>query len=121
MKQQKCAEIARAVEEIRKTTQQQISQMQQDHQRQMQESQGRIQQAESQVKRVQDQAKFEIERADKEREMAAAAAIEIEMQRVQDRESKVDQLLETFAERQKVQRARAYQTLRTAATTTMHR
>ena len=38
MEQQKCAEIARAVEEIQKAAPQQISQMQQGHQRQMQES-----------------------------------------------------------------------------------
>ena len=54
------------------------------------------------MKRVQDQAKFEIERADKEREMAAAATIEIEMQKVRERESKVDQQLETIAEMRKV-------------------
>ena len=99
MKRQMTAHFAQVLDENRKATQQQIAQMQQDFLRQMQESRENAQQAESQVKHYQDQARKE--RAEKEKEMAMAAAMKTEMQKVREKERNSDRRLREMEEQKK--------------------
>ena len=95
------AKIQEAIEATNNAAQQRINSIQQDFHRQLMEKQTKVTQAESQVKEIANQAQQRIERADREREVAAVAAVEIEMQKVREKESKLDQQLITIAERLK--------------------
>ena len=93
--------IQQAIEATNNAAQKRIESIQQDFHRQLMENQAKVMQAENQVKEIAHQAEQNIERADREREVAAAAAIKIEMQKVRVKESKLDQQLITIAERLK--------------------
>ena len=93
--------IQQAIEATNNAAQKRIESIQQDFHRQLMENQAKVMQAENQVKEIAHQAEQNIERADRERGVAAAAAIKIEMQKVRVKESKLDQQLITIAERLK--------------------